>query len=78
MSVTKFKHQDDARRALWVDSLHPSLASRIRRLWEFSERLAPRQIPRGVRRFRSIEGANRERDEWVRRRVDMLRNRKDA
>ena len=62
MPVTKFKNHDDARRALWTDSTHPRLAQRIRRLWEFSRRLAPPVAPKGVQYFPSIEAANRERD----------------
>lgn len=62
MPVTKFKDPDGARRALWIDSNHPRLAQRIRRLWEFSRRLAPPAAPKGVQYFSSIEAANRERD----------------
>ena len=62
MPVTKFKDFDDARRALWTDSNHPRLTQRIRRLWEFSRRLAPPVAPKGVQYFPSIEAANRERD----------------
>ena len=62
MPVTKFNDPDDARRALWIDSNHPRLAQRIRRLWEFSRRLASPGAPKGVQYFPSIEAANRERD----------------
>ena len=62
MPVTKFKDHDDARRVLWSDSNHPRLAHRIRRLWEFSRRLARPVAPKGVQYFHSIEAANRERD----------------
>ncbi len=62
MPVTKYRDHDDARRALWIDSKHPRLAQRIRRLWEFSRRLAPPTAPKGVQYFPSIEAANRERD----------------
>lgn len=73
MPIQKFRDVDDARRALWARSGQPDLVSRIKRLWEFSTRLTPRQIPRGVRQFRSIEEANQERDQWVIRRVRALR-----
>ena len=73
MPIQKFRDLDEARRALWVDSGQPDLVSRIQTLWAFSTRLAPRQIPRGVRKFRSIEEANQERDRWVIRRVRALR-----
>jgi len=54
MGVQKFRTFEDARRALWVASGHPSILERLRRLGEMAR--AP-QRPRGVRRFRSIEEA---------------------
>jgi hypothetical protein len=76
MPIQKFRSFDDARRALWVSSQQPNLIARIQALWTFSARLVPRQIPRGVRKFRSIEAANQERDQWVRQRVQALRTRR--
>ena len=73
MSIQKFKDLDAARQALWQHPRSSDLGSHIRALWAFSVRLAPRQIPRGVRRFRSIEEANREREQWVTLRVQRLR-----
>lgn len=72
MPVQRFRDLDEARRALWSRRDDVSLASRIRRLWEFSARLAPPVIPRGVRRFRSMEEANAERDSRVAERVRSL------
>ena len=73
MPIQKFRDLDDARRALWVRPGQADLLLRIKGLWAFSNRLAPRQIPRGVRKFRSIEEANTERDQWVEHRVRTLR-----
>lgn len=73
MPIQKFRNFDEARRALWVQTGHPGLVARIKRLWAFSTRLAPRQIPRGVRKFRSIEEANQERQRWVKRRARVFR-----
>ncbi|HEV8306331.1 MAG TPA: hypothetical protein VGW35_01580 [Methylomirabilota bacterium] len=73
MPVERFRDLDEARRALWVARGDPRLTARIRRLWSFSSRLVTLGIPRGVRKFRQIEDANRERDEWVERRVRALR-----
>jgi hypothetical protein len=76
MPVQKFRDLDAARRALW--RVRPSdLAAHIRALWAFSAGLAPRQIPRGVRKFRSIEEANQEREQWVTRRVRLLRRQRN-
>jgi hypothetical protein len=72
MPIERFRHLDDARRALWTraDDMHP--AERLRRLWRFSARLATSALPRGVRRFRSIEEANADRDRHVTARVRAL------
>jgi hypothetical protein len=63
--VQRFRTPEDAARALWTRPGDPGLGRRIRSLWEMSARLAPpRAVPRGVRRFHSIEEANRERAAW--------------
>jgi hypothetical protein len=48
------------------------LTARIRRLWAISSLLVPLGIPRGLRKFRRIEDANREREAWVERRVRAI------
>ncbi len=72
MPIHRFRDLDEARRALWADASDPSLAARIHRLWQFSRRLASPRIPRGLRRFRTIEDANEERERWVQERVQAL------
>jgi hypothetical protein len=74
MPVYRFRDFEDARRALWISADDPSLARRIRRLWQFSARLCDRRIPRGVRRFRTIEEANADRERWLERRIRRLEN----
>ena len=73
MPVRRFRDLEEARRALWTTSGDPELPARLRRLWSLAARLTPLGSPRGVRKFRRIEDANRERDEWVARRVRALR-----
>jgi hypothetical protein len=70
--VQRFRSLDDARRALWVAPDDPALFARIRRVWRFSARLLDRRIPRGLRRFSSIEAANAERERWIADRIDAL------
>jgi hypothetical protein len=70
--VQRFRSYDDARRALWCDRDAPELHRRIARLWAAGLRLAPLRIPRGLRKFRTIEEANREREQWVADRVRAL------
>jgi hypothetical protein len=70
--IERFRDLDAARRALWVARDDPRLTARIRRLWAISSRLVPLGIPRGVRKFRRIEDANREREAWIQRRVGAI------
>ncbi len=72
MTVTKFASFEEARRALWVSAGDSSLASRVRNLWSFSSRIVEVSAPAGVQKFRSIEEANDEREERVKRRVGEL------
>ena len=72
MPLQRFRDFDEARRALWCERDDPSLFSRIRSLWAFARRLAPGSAPRGIRRFRTLEEANRHRDEWIGLRVRAL------
>jgi hypothetical protein len=55
----KLRSPGDGEAALWMDRRDPRLAQRIRELWEFGFRLAPRRFPPGVHRFRTIEEKNR-------------------
>jgi len=76
MSIQKFRTLDAARQALWQQPRSSRLVTRMKALWAFSARLVPRQIPRGVRKFRSIEEANQEREQWVSRRVQTVHARR--
>ena len=73
MTVQRFREFDEAARALWVERGDPNLPRRIRAVWEFARRLAPGAAPRGIRRFRTLEEAARERDGWVEKRALSLR-----
>jgi len=73
MPIERFEDWEAARRALWIPRGDARLAARIRALWAFSRRLAPGAAPRGLRRFRTLEEANQERDTWCARRAHELR-----
>lgn len=73
MPIQRFRTFEEARRDLWLPPGDPKLLARVRSLWEFSARLAPPNMPRGVRKFRTIEEANHDRDLWTRRRIQALR-----
>ena len=62
--------------ALKHDRGDPAIPLAIRHLWHLSEALLSPVgtcIPRGVRKYRSIEEANADRDQWEQERVDRLR-----
>jgi hypothetical protein len=73
MPLQRYRDLEQAREDLWVRRRDPRLFTRIRELWTFAERLAPGHAPRGVRRFRTLEEAQRDRNEWVARRALLLR-----
>ncbi len=75
MGLQKFRDLEEARQALWTEGADPDLHLRIQRLWALSVRLAPLGIPRGLRKFRTIEEANEDREAWVRRRVRAIKRR---
>lgn len=72
MPVQRFRGLEDAWRALWMSAEDPALSHRLRRLWSFSARLVPSTFPRGVRRFRTIEEANADREQHITARVRTL------
>jgi hypothetical protein len=58
------------------DAGDPAIPPKIRYLWRLSEQLlwpVGTCIPRGVRKYRSIEEANADRERWEQDRVDRLR-----
>ena len=60
----------------WLPAGDPSIAQKVRYLWRFSELLlrpVGTCIPRGVRKYRSIEEANADRDRWESERIDRIR-----
>ena len=73
MPLQRFRDFEEARRALWIERGDPQLVPRIRSLWAFARRLAPGAAPRGLRRFRTLEDASRERDAWIELRARTLR-----
>lgn len=66
MGVEKFRTFREARLAQWMSPGDPRLVDRIRRWWRTSALLSPVELPKGVRKFRSIEEANADRESWPR------------
>ena len=79
MPVTKYRTLEEMNRDHshdWLAPGDPRIIKKVQMLWEMSEALlAPVGlcIPRGVRKYRTIEEANADRDRWEQERVDRLR-----
>lgn len=77
MPVRKYRGVEDMPDvALEHDRGDPAIPRKIRYLWRLSDALLQPVgtcIPRGVRKYRSIEDANADRDRWEQERVDRLR-----
>ena len=79
MPVKKFRsieEMDAARSDLWCDQPDAAYYERVRQLWDRSWRMNPRQWPRGVFKFRSIEEANAHRDQMLTEHIRSLRRRR--
>jgi len=63
MPIYKYKTFEEAERALW--NFHPDEAhfKRVAELWDFADRLNPITYPPGIFKFKTIEEANRHREE---------------
>ena len=78
MSVQRFRSFDEARRALRTRPGDPNLPRRIASLWKSVTEMTPLDIPRGVRKFRSIEEALEERKRWTSARIAKLAAQRQA
>ena len=62
MPIEKFDDFDSARRALWLESGDPRILERFQELMKLSDALAPPvKRFRGVRKYRSVEEADADR-----------------
>jgi hypothetical protein len=76
MPVRKFRTLDEwqeSKRELWLVCDDPRLPDRIRAHWARWSRLVPLHAPRGVRKYRSSEEADADRERWEQERVDRIR-----
>ncbi|HEX7832964.1 MAG TPA: hypothetical protein VF787_25145 [Thermoanaerobaculia bacterium] len=62
----------------WTIKRHVPLAQRLRAILALGRLIEPLQMPRGVRKFRSIEEANEERERYERARLERIRARNEA
>jgi len=63
MPVSKYKTFEEAERSLW--NFHPDEAyfDHLAQLWAFANTLSPIDYPKGIFKYRSIEEANKHREE---------------
>ena len=77
MPIRKHRSMEEMNREhRWLPTGDPSISGKIRYLWRLSEfllRPVGTCIPRGVRKYRSIESADADRDRWETERVQLLR-----
>ena len=71
MPVWKYKRLEDMPES-WEMNRDIPLGQRIRAVLRLGGLQEPLRIPRGVRKYRSIEEANADRDRWEQERVDRL------
>ena len=78
MPVRKYRSLEEMNHEpQWLPTGDPSIPRKIRNLWRLSEvllRPVGTCIPRGVRKYRSIEESAIDRNRWEQDRVDRLKD----
>jgi len=64
MPIRRFRSAAEMEDTVWLDRDDPRLWPTIVSVWDLSARLCPVRFPPGLRKHRSIEGANRQSEEW--------------
>ena len=65
MPVSKFRTYEEAEKALWNFEPDEAYFQRVVRLFEFAQKLNPVHYPHGVFKYKSIEDANKQSEEWL-------------
>lgn len=65
MPVYKYKTFEEAEKALWNFEPDEAYFERVRQLFALAQQLNPVRCPRGVFKFKTIEEANKHRDESI-------------
>ncbi len=63
MPVYKYKTFEDAEKALWCFNPDKEYFKRVAELWNFANKLNPVKYPKGIFKFKTLEEANRHREE---------------
>ena len=67
MPVGKFRSFEEARQALWKRAGVPRFLDQVGWLWAFSERLWRARIQPGIHRYRTLDEAQRDREDSEKR-----------
>lgn len=64
MPVYKYRTLEEAQKALW--NFHPDKAyfKQLAELWDTANKLCPMRCPKGVFKYRNIDKAHRQRQQW--------------
>ena len=66
MPVQKFKSYREAREGLWCFAPDEQYFRQVKKFWHTVSYLQPmRKYPHGITRFKSIDEANRNMDDWI-------------
>ena len=64
MPAYKYKTFEEAESALWNFRPDEAYFSRVTELWNFANKLCPITYSKGIFKYRNIEEANKQRNEW--------------
>jgi len=65
MSLEKFKKFEEAEKALWCFKPDAKYFQQVRELFKLANRLCPPDFPRGLFKYRTMEEANKAKEEWI-------------
>jgi hypothetical protein len=71
--LKKFKSFEEASQDLWEFHPGPEYYERVRRFYEFAAHFIKRNYPKGIFKFKTIEEANRHREECMKNYEDKSR-----
>ena len=72
-TIQKFSTFEAAEEALCYFEPDQHYFERVARLWDFVDGVCPRKYSRGIFRYRSIEEANEQADEWLEVNAELIR-----
>ena len=76
MPVLKFRSVEEMPPPSWCDQVDAPCIDRIRKLWRRSALFSPRNLPKGVIKYRSIEEAQTDRERWLTEHVQGLQRKR--